>query len=981
MMILSLFAFAGGGAVLLTGCDSSQSTVSDENQSGDGETEENPNDESDNSGIENGSDEDTENSEENTSSSATSYYYHAYVITFDSASPTGSNSSRGGNVTIWAPGFLGIYDDVADGRGTEYTHNSSKKDYSEVVLQITDGYTFGGWYTNEDCTNRFYPSSSNTNYDGDTSDNRVNTGRQQLQSIPGGDSNNKYIYAMVYRGSNIQTTFVGDVVSTSQVSSTIDNYYSLGTSAPWGNPSSDDNASTVRFYYSSSSYVASSSFTTSYTFGDKFYTNYIRLYVSSYTSARYTFRGFWYEYFDPYDADGGSDNWVRISTSTSYTLTTDQVSRVASSDQVYAVYEDYHTITYDENGGSSVNDDHYASTSSRTLPTPTLTGYTFNGWKVTKVDSYTSGTHYGWTIGNVITSFSSVKYGNVTLTAQWTPTTYSITFNPNGGTANGSTGNTIRYYNIEGDSSISGQSNVITTLPSATRNGYTFNGWRPSSSTGGWSSSTNYASGTSVRGKYSNITMTAQWSAITYTLTFYPNGGTANGSTGTTYRCYNTAAASSISGAQYSVITSLPTPTRTGWTFNGWRAGSNSGSWISGTNYNSGLSLNGKHGSVTLTAQWTAKTYPWNVYVMTQGSGGGSYGYSTARTGVSVSVTYTTSTGGSGSNSVTKSASGTGMQEFSLSLRANCTNANYRFIGFTTSNSAPTATSNPSTTTSVTPTTNSTRTYYAWFMYVSTNQILYDSSGGYYYYEDGEYPQTRVTNQTTINALNRLTSATYSISYLNANGTNSTISVYAYSGARYGRATNPSGTVGWFTVEPIKWRIATSNWGTYGRYNTNFVAVSDLVLGFGAIEETHMEEGSAYTSTNMYSNISAQRTREIGYAASTSIPFESFASGANLNVVTSTNVSYQGIRAVSTSELTTVLGSTVSNWRARCSDMVAFMLGVSEDSYVDYWTRNLGTMLDNGTVITAESGEESNAWVHEVHGVRFSITCSQGSRY
>ena len=114
---------------------------------------------------------------------------------------------------------------------------------------------------------------------------------------------------------------------------------------------------------------------------------------------------------------------------------------------------------------------------------------------------------------------------------------------------------------------------------------------------------------------------------------------------------------------------------------------------------------------------------------MTQTSGGGSYGFSTARTGVSVSVTYTTSTGGSGSNSVTTSARGTGMQQFSLSLRANCTNANYRFIGFTTSNSAPTATSNPSTTTSVTPTTNSTRTYYAWFMYVSTNQILYDSSG------------------------------------------------------------------------------------------------------------------------------------------------------------------------------------------------------------------------------------------------------------
>ena len=54
--------------------------------------------------------------------------------------------------------------------------------------------------------------------------------------------------------------------------------------------------------------------------------------------------------------------------------------------------------------------------------------------------------------------------GTVTWAAQWTPATYTITFNPNGGTVS-STTKTVTY------------GTAYTDLPKATRPGYKFNGW------------------------------------------------------------------------------------------------------------------------------------------------------------------------------------------------------------------------------------------------------------------------------------------------------------------------------------------------------------------------------------------------------------------------------------------------------------------------------------------------------------------------
>ena len=81
-----------------------------------------------------------------------------------------------------------------------------------------------------------------------------------------------------------------------------------------------------------------------------------------------------------------------------------------------------------------------------------------------------------------------------------------------------------------------------------TRTGYSFKNWKGSNGD-------TYASGATTNYN-GNLTLTAQWEAQKYTLTFNANGG--NVSTSTKTVTYN------------SKYGTLPTPTRTGYTFNGW---------------------------------------------------------------------------------------------------------------------------------------------------------------------------------------------------------------------------------------------------------------------------------------------------------------------------------------------------------------------------------------------------------------------------
>ena len=121
-------------------------------------------------------------------------------------------------------------------------------------------------------------------------------------------------------------------------------------------------------------------------------------------------------------------------------------------------------ITYDSNGGSGVAAQEYEKTTNITLAAaPTKFGYTFSGWKV-------SATKGNWTAATVYTASQNVgtgKYGFVTLQAQWTANSHTVSVNPNGGVYNSSSSVTTHTGSYGGTQAIA----------DATRTGYRFGGW------------------------------------------------------------------------------------------------------------------------------------------------------------------------------------------------------------------------------------------------------------------------------------------------------------------------------------------------------------------------------------------------------------------------------------------------------------------------------------------------------------------------
>ncbi|MCL2522672.1 MAG: InlB B-repeat-containing protein, partial [Erysipelotrichales bacterium] len=202
-----------------------------------------------------------------------------------------------------------------------------------------------------------------------------------------------------------------------------------------------------------------------------------------------------------------------------------------------------YNITFDVAGGDSLSDMTVNFGQSFTLPIPTRTGYIFNGW-LHDGNPFDSGT---WNLLN-----------DITLVATWTANEYTIFFNVTGGDA------------LSDQTVTFGQS---FTLPTPTRTGHTFNGWLHNGNpftAGTWDIP-------------NDITLTATWTANTYTISFDVAGGDALTDMIVTY------------GEAFT----LPTATRIGYTFAQWL---HSGiPFISGT-WNIA-------NDIALTATWTANSY------------------------------------------------------------------------------------------------------------------------------------------------------------------------------------------------------------------------------------------------------------------------------------------------------------------------------------------------------------------------------------
>ena len=117
------------------------------------------------------------------------------------------------------------------------------------------------------------------------------------------------------------------------------------------------------------------------------------------------------------------------------------------------------------------------------------------------------------------------------------------------------------------------------------KTGYTFSGWT-SSNTSILASST--ANPYTFNMPAGDVTLTAGFTANKYTVTYNANGGTCS-----------TANGQQTYGSKYA---SLPTPTRTGYTFAGWYTAASAGTQVT---TNTVVSTASNH---TLYAHWTATT-------------------------------------------------------------------------------------------------------------------------------------------------------------------------------------------------------------------------------------------------------------------------------------------------------------------------------------------------------------------------------------
>ncbi|MBQ8772308.1 MAG: InlB B-repeat-containing protein, partial [Clostridia bacterium] len=275
-----------------------------------------------------------------------------------------------------------------------------------------------------------------------------------------------------------------------------------------------------------------------------------------------------------------------------FTQPTDGTQIIAGSDESLVPKEDTtyyahwnpnnYTVTFNANGGTTTTTSKtvtYASTYGD-LPTPTRTGYTFIGW-------FTSSTG-----GNKIESTTTVEItANQTLYAQWSINYYTLTFSANNGTF--PSGTQTEYEFAYG-------ANVDITVPTGlTKDGYTFDGWDIS---------------IPETMPAENIQIEAKWKANQYTITFNPNGGTcATADKAVTYD---------------STYGDLPTPTKTGYNFDGWYTAASGGTKIEPT---SEVTITADQ---TLYAQWAEKTFYINI--IATGSSGGLFSGGTACT-----VTYT----------------------------------------------------------------------------------------------------------------------------------------------------------------------------------------------------------------------------------------------------------------------------------------------------------------------------------------------------
>lgn len=291
-------------------------------------------------------------------------------------------------------------------------------------------------------------------------------------------------------------------------------------------------------------------------------------------------------------------NWNTKSDGTGTTYSSGGTYTSNSGATLYAQWQIItYPVTYNMNGGTGGPANQtktYGVNLTLTNSQPTRSGYTFKRWNTNSSD-----TGNAYSPGGTYTANAALS-----LIAIWTPNTYTVSYNANGGS--GAPGNQTK------------TQDVTLTLSSTkpTRTGYVFKNWNTAANGTG----TTYSSGGSYTAN-SGATLYAQWTANpTYTVTYNANGGTGapasqSGLGGTSVTVSSTKPTKANTSTSYTVTynkdaddatisKSSDTCTRTTtYTFSKWNTKADG----TGTNYNAGNSIT-LTGNVTLYAIYTSST-------------------------------------------------------------------------------------------------------------------------------------------------------------------------------------------------------------------------------------------------------------------------------------------------------------------------------------------------------------------------------------
>ncbi len=417
------------------------------------------------------------------------------------------------------------------------------------------GYTFAGWYTSKTAGSKI------------TADSKVEaTGNHTLYAMWNEDNYTVHFYTSMGTVTPKEITVFGTTPFSSFPTPVCEGYSFTG----WFTKQTQDGTK-VSFVTAESSLYAhwqgeTYTITLNTTGGTLASPYYLVQYGGTYGSlpepvrTNYTFAG-WYT-----KVTGGRriNNNTKVKTAGNHTL--------------YAHWKaKAYTLTYDANGGTSTKSTKqiYYGEKFGALKTISASGLEFLGW-------YTSATG-----GTLVTSDSIVTIaGNQTVYAHWQTKQPTIRFLANGGYLyTGSSKNTFIKINKE-------YGKAYGALPVPVRTGYSFQGWYTTKS------GTEKITQESICKVKETQTLYAHWKAVTSTVTFDMNGGSASkGSITVTY------------GNKYGT---LPEPTRYGHTFIGWYTEDEKGSRIS-----SNSRVKTEENS-TLFARWAAETYA----VTLDGNGG-----------------------------------------------------------------------------------------------------------------------------------------------------------------------------------------------------------------------------------------------------------------------------------------------------------------------------------------------------------------------